>query len=162
MKASIIIPVYNAEKTLDATMESVMHQTVNDFEVILIDDCSTDNSEYVCKKWKASDIRIKYFRNKENSGPSFTRNFGINIAQGEWILFVDSDDLITENFIEKLTSIPNVDLIWGNFEYYYPMNDKIIKTDHNYRGHLSYKEMLKCFASPKDGIGSLCNKAYRR
>ena len=90
---SIIIPVYNREKTLEYCLNSVLQQTMSDFEVIIIDDGSTDNSANICKAYVLQDSRIRYFY-KENGGVSSARNLGILKAKGEWITFVDSDDYI--------------------------------------------------------------------
>lgn len=90
---SIIIPVYNREKTLDYCLNSVLQQNMCDFEVIIIDDGSTDNSADICRNYTLKDNRIHYFY-KENNGVSSARNLGISKAQGQWITFVDSDDYI--------------------------------------------------------------------
>ena len=88
---SIIVPVYNAEKYLDKCIASLVNQTKQELEIVLINDGSTDNSEKIIKKYK--DTRIKYFKNK-NQGIGKTRNFGIEKANGKYIMFVDSDDYI--------------------------------------------------------------------
>ena len=91
MRFSIIIPVYNVEKYLDKCILNVMNQTFTDFEVILIDDGSTDTSGMKCDLISKTDSRIKVFHQK-NSGSSVARNEGIRIANGEYIIFLDSDD----------------------------------------------------------------------
>lgn len=90
---SIIIPVYNREKTLEYCLKSVLQQIMSDFEVILIDDGSTDNSAEICRSHALVDERIHYYY-KENGGVSSARNLGISKSQGKWITFVDSDDFI--------------------------------------------------------------------
>lgn len=90
---SIIIPVYNREKTLEYCLNSVLQQTISDFEVIIIDDGSTDSSVNICKSYALKDNRIHYFY-KANGGVSSARNLGISKARGKWITFVDSDDYI--------------------------------------------------------------------
>ena len=90
---SIIVPVYNAEKFLGNCIESILKQTYCDFELILVDDGSTDKSLNVCESYREKDSRIKVFHNN-NHGVSYTRNYAVSIAQGEFIGFVDSDDLI--------------------------------------------------------------------
>lgn len=99
MKISIITPVYNAAKYLDKTYHSVISQLHKDWEWILIDDRSIDDSWSILKSFKEIDQRIKIFQNPTNSGPSFSRNFGLNNAAGEYIAFLDADD---EWFPEKL------------------------------------------------------------
>lgn len=98
---SVIIPVYNVEKYLSKCLDSIINQTYSNFEVILIDDGSTDNSSNICDKYSKKDKRIKAIHNK-NKGVSFSRNCGLDIASGKYILFIDSDDTIDEDYLEKL------------------------------------------------------------
>ena len=102
-KISVIMPVYNAEKTIERAILSIINQTYNNIELILINDGSTDGTENIMKSYleKGSKIDIKYYFQK-NSGPSIAKNLGIDMAKGEYILFVDSDDTISENYIESL------------------------------------------------------------
>lgn len=100
-KISIIIPVYNTEKYLGTCIESVLNQTYTNFELLLIDDGSTDTSGSICDTYAGKDTRITVYHRK-NEGVSASRNFGLQLASGEYILFVDSDDLILPNYIEKL------------------------------------------------------------
>ena len=100
-KISIIIPVYNAEKYLHRCLNSILSQTFTDFEVLLINDGSPDNSGKICDEYALNDSRIKVFH-KENGGVSSARNFGIDNARGEWITFIDSDDYIQSGYIEGL------------------------------------------------------------
>ena len=88
---SIIVPVYNTEKYLDQCIQSVLAQTYTNWELLLIDDGSTDSSGAICDKYAAEDNRIRVFH-KENGGVSSARNLGLDNAQGEWISFVDADD----------------------------------------------------------------------
>ena len=103
IKVSVIMPVYNAEKTIERAILSIINQTYNNIELILINDGSTDGTESIIKKYieKENKIDIQYYFQK-NSGPSIAKNLGIDIAIGEYILFVDSDDTISENYIESL------------------------------------------------------------
>lgn len=101
MKLSIVVPIYNAEEYLEECIESIINQTFHDFELILVNDGSKDNSLLIAKKWANKDIRIKII-DKENEGVSSARNQGIKIAQGEYIGFVDSDDYINAYMYEKL------------------------------------------------------------
>ena len=100
-KVSIIIPVYNVEKYLRECLDSVVNQTLKDIEIICINDGSKDNSLEILKEYSQKDERIKII-SKENEGLSITRNRGIDIAQGEYIGFVDSDDYIDHSMFEKL------------------------------------------------------------
>lgn len=162
MKASIIIPVYNAAATLEATVRTVLAQSESDFELILVDDCSTDASPAVCKALAAEDARVRYLRNAKNSGPAATRNAGIRAAQGEWLLFVDSDDFVASDYLKCLTSYEDADIVWCNFHYLYTASDRSEPTDHGHRGLLDEKAFLMCYATNSTGCGSMWNKAYRR
>lgn len=98
-KISVIVPMYNVEKYLSLCISSILNQTFKDFELILIDDCSTDNTLKVAESF--SDSRIRILRNEKNSGaPGAVRNIGIDAAQGEYIVFCDSDDAILPEELE--------------------------------------------------------------
>ena len=94
---SIIIPVFNASHYLNDCIQSVLVQTFTHFELLLIDDGSTDNSYEILKKWSLQDNRIKVYH-RHNAGASATRNFGLNISKGDWILFIDSDDVVLPDY----------------------------------------------------------------
>jgi uncharacterized protein (DUF1919 family) len=100
--ASIIIPVYNAEKHLRRCVESLALGQERNIEIILIEDCSQDASWSICLELEEEFPNVSAFRNKRNSGVSFTRNHGLAHAQGEYILFVDSDDWVSEHYAKKL------------------------------------------------------------
>lgn len=99
-RISVIMPAYNAEKTVCDAIESVLRQTHTDFELIVIDDCSSDNTFEVISAFAEKDDRVKVCRNKDNSGVSATRNFGVGMALGEYIAFIDSDDMWREDKLE--------------------------------------------------------------
>jgi len=98
---SIIVPVYNVEKYLRKCIDSIINQTYENIDIILIDDGSTDSSSEICNEYSKKDKRIKVIH-KENRGVSSARNEGIKHARGEWITFIDSDDWIEKNFCEIL------------------------------------------------------------
>ena len=100
-KVSVIVPVYKVEKYLPECIESVLAQTFPDFELLLVDDGSPDNSGKICDDYAARDPRIRVFH-KENGGVSSARNLGLDNARGEWIAFVDSDDTVGEKYLEHL------------------------------------------------------------
>lgn len=98
---SIIVPIYNCEKWLPQCIESLLNQTYPDFEIILIDDGSTDKSLEICQKYAKRDDRIRIYE-KENGGVSSARNLGLSHAIGEWITFVDADDWLAPEVLEQL------------------------------------------------------------
>lgn len=100
-KVSIIVPVYNVEEYLERCINSILKQTLKDIEIILVNDGSTDRSREICKEYLKKDKRIMLI-NKKNGGLSSARNEGIKKASGEYIAFVDSDDIICENMMEIL------------------------------------------------------------
>ena len=100
-KVSIIMPVYNAEKYLREAIESVLRQTYTDFELLLIDDKSTDNSKQICREYAKTDRRIVLLENNsESHGPGATRNVGLNYATGEYVYFMDADDWADKSLLE--------------------------------------------------------------
>lgn len=101
---SVIMPVYNTEVHLNQSIQSVLEQTFSDFELILVNDGSTDNSLDLCEESAKTDHRIRVI-NKENEGPSATRNRGIKEAAGNYLCFIDSDDEYKNNYLEKLYSL---------------------------------------------------------
>ncbi len=98
---SVVVPIYNVEKYLRLCLDSLLMQTYTNFEVLMINDGSPDDSANICKEYLAKDRRFQYFE-KENSGPSDTRNYGIDHSKGEYITFVDSDDWLKESFLADL------------------------------------------------------------
>ena len=101
---SCILPVYNVEEYLYECIESIVNQTYKNIEILLIDDGSTDNSSNICEKWKKKDNRIVVIH-KENGGASSARNFGLDIMKGDWINFIDSDDIIHSQYIQLLLQV---------------------------------------------------------
>lgn len=117
-RVSIILPVYNKEEYLDNTLSLLITQSFQDWELIIIDDGSTDNSSKIARKYAFSDDRIKVI-SQENKGVSAARNQGISSASGEWIWFVDADDMPDKKFLRNifLHNVPNdIDIIVGNYE----------------------------------------------
>ena len=107
MKISVIVPVFNAEKFLDACLESLLIQTLKDFEVLLVDDCSTDNSVAVAENFlERFGGRLKIISLPTNTGGgAVPRNVGLNFACGEYVCFLDSDDLLVDNALETLYTL---------------------------------------------------------
>jgi len=101
LKVSVIVPVYNVEKYLPCCIDSLLHQTLKDIEIILVDDGSPDNCPALCDEYAKQDHRVRVIH-KKNAGLGYARNSGIEIATGEYITFVDSDDYVDLNTYQKL------------------------------------------------------------
>lgn len=127
---SVIVPIYNVEEYLPECIESLISQTYDNLEIILVDDGSSDNCGKICDTYAQKDNRIKVIH-KENGGFSDARNAGINIASGEFISFVDSDDFVDAKYIEHLMTALNLfdaDISIGNLIIY---DSKINKKNVN-------------------------------
>ena len=98
-KVSIIVPIYNASEYLSKSIESILNQSYENLEIILIDDASTDSSKEIIKKYALKDTRIKPFYSEVNQGVSRTRNIGLKSVSGDYVFFMDSDDIIIKNAI---------------------------------------------------------------
>ena len=123
---SVIIPIYNVEKYLRVCVDSVLEQTYRDLKIILVDDGSTDSCGRICEEFAGKDSRIQVIH-KENGGLSDARNAGLALADGAFILYLDSDDYLVTDAVEKLMKIQEksgADIVFGNFFYTYP--------DHEY------------------------------
>ena len=101
-KISVIVPVYKVEKYLDKCLDSLVNQTYDNLEIIVVNDCSPDNSESIIKKYKSKYKNIVYVKNEKNGGLSFSRNAGIAKSTGEYLGFVDSDDYVPYDYYESL------------------------------------------------------------
>lgn len=119
-KVSVIVPVYNTEKYLRRCLNSLVNQTIEDIEIIVINDCSPDNSKEILKEYeKKYKDKIKVFHNKTNKGIGYNRNYGIKKATGEYIGFVDSDDYLDIDNLEKMYNFAknnDVDLVICNLK----------------------------------------------
>lgn len=125
---SIIIPVYNKEEYLETCINSISKQSVKDIEIILVDDGSTISCAEACDKFAAADKRIKVIH-QANGGPAKARNTGIKIASGKYIMFVDSDDFISENALEGILKEIRKgypDIVIGNIDYINEINKNIV------------------------------------
>lgn len=162
---SIIVPVYNVENYLSATIESILQQSYDNFEIILVNDGSTDSSGTICDEWLLKDHRIRVFH-KNNGGLSSSRNVGLELAQGDYIAFIDSDDLVEGSMLEEMASILDKDITIGivscsistfidgsdNFKTFLNAGSSDIYSFYDY-----YRLVLQ---HKKDN--SVCNKLYRK
>ena len=137
---SVIIPSYNREKTIARAVNSILNQTFNDFELILVDDGSSDDSGKICDEYAEKDMRVRVIH-KQNGGVSSARNIGIEAARGEYICFVDSDDYLEKDYLEVLLETkrkyPDFDNIWCGFytvrDYYKNKKETVVaEKDKNY------------------------------
>ncbi len=141
---SIITPSYKSEKFISKTIESVLNQTYKNWEMIIIDDCSPDNSNKIIEKYIKEDNRIKLIKLSKNSGPAVARNVGIKEAKGRFIAFLDSDDIWLPEKLEKQISFMEQKNLPMTYSSYY-----IIDEEDNPLGEyivepvLTYKELLK-------------------
>ncbi len=128
---SVIMPVYKVENFLADSINSVLNQTYSNFELILVDDCSPDNSPAICDEYAQKDDRIKVIHLEQNGGLGNARNNGIDNAVGEYILFLDSDDTFDNNMFEALTDSlqknPAQIVMFGLVEDHYDKNGNIYK-----------------------------------
>lgn len=142
---SIVTPVYNAEKFISETIDSVIMQTYENWELILVDDCSSDKSASIIDKYVKNDSRVKYIKNKENSGAAVSRNAGIELANGQYIAFVDSDDVWKSEKLEKqLSFMKENDYAFTFTAYRYVLEDGTV-TDKiaNTVEKIDYNGLLK-------------------
>jgi glycosyltransferase involved in cell wall biosynthesis len=98
---SIIMPAHNAERTVTESVKSVLDQINREWELIIIDDCSSDGTRELCKSFSESDSRVRVLSNKTNRGVAYSRNRGVETARGEWVAFLDSDDVWRKDKLEK-------------------------------------------------------------
>ncbi|WP_407536954.1 glycosyltransferase family 2 protein [Cetobacterium somerae] len=157
IKISIIMPIYNLENYLEKCLESVLNQTLKEIEVICIDDGSTDNSLKILRKYK--DERIKIFT-KENGGVSSARNYGLKVARGEYIGFVDGDDFIEVDMYQKLyrNAITNKsDIVICNIKYIFSENNYKIFSE-NFLGVKKIKTNKELFNIK----GYVWNKIFKK
>lgn len=115
---SVIVPVYNAEKTLQQCVDSILSQEFKDFELLLIDDGSKDSSPAICDEYARQDERVHVFH-KPNGGVSSARNLGLDNAKGKWVAFIDADDYITEGYFDGISEHDEDVLIKGYMKFGY-------------------------------------------
>lgn len=142
---SVITPVYNAAAFIEKTVQSVLNQTYTNIEHILVDDCSTDNSEAIITEMIAKDSRIKYIKLEENSGAAVARNVGIANARGQFVAFIDSDDVWRTDKLEKQISYMQDNkyaFTYTNFEMI-SEDGLVLNTKVPLPKRLDYKGLLK-------------------
>ena len=140
---SVIVPVYKVEKFLDRCINSIIQQTFTNLEIILVDDGSPDRSGEICDEWKMKDKRIRVIH-KENGGLSDARNKGLDVATGDYVAFIDSDDFVAENYLEKIYR-PDEEMVIGGVAKV-DINGKVIERICPYLdGNVYIEDMAKTF-----------------
>ena len=138
IKISIIVPIYNAEEYLDRCLDSVLEQSFTSYEVIMVDDGSTDSSPSICDRYSETDPRFKIIH-KSNGGVSTARNAGLDQAIGEYIMFLDSDDALLPDALERMMEdISDEDLVFAGYAKFIggvPQKENIPYKTRSYRGH---------------------------
>ena len=161
IKVSIIVPVYNSETFIDRCLKSLQEQTLKDIEIICIDDCSTDNSvEIIRNQYVNKDNRFSIYENKESKFAGGSRNFGISIAKGEYIAFIDSDDYVDLDFYERLynnAKMHNADIVIGGIKII-DANTNALGKECNYNYECEY---LPEKILPKIKEGVCWDKIYK-
>ena len=159
-KVSILIPVYNVGKYLKRCMDSILNQTYDNFEIVLVDDCSTDNSLEICYEYEKKDSRVKVIKKPTHTVLSDVRNVGVESSDGDYLMFVDSDDYVCNNFVEEMVKAiedNNVDVVRckaikykkdgkTQVESFYGLEGKVISGDN-------IKSIIPYFTTYNKNIG---------
>lgn len=165
MKFSVIIPVYNSSATIERCTNSILDGEFSDFELILIDDGSSDNSLEICELLASRDSRIIVIH-QANQGAASARNNGIRKSRGEYLCFIDSDDTVTNDYLYTINDYCEKfypDIIWFNMRCIDENDVELFSSHHGSSStQISQKEYLECFFGMNVNIGSMCSKAYRR
>lgn len=162
-KLSVIVPIYNLEQCISGTIESILSQTFQDFELILVDDGSTDASADICKRHAELDLRLRIVE-QTNRGVSAARNLGLKYASGEYVGFVDGDDLLDENMYETLIQcieMESADLGQGKICVKKDRYENEVHTQSKYSA-FNCKDALQLFLQDRIITGSVCDKIFRR
>ena len=163
---SVVIPVYNVEKYLPECLESVLRQTYRNIEIILIDDGSTDKSGKICQEYVDKYSQFKYIQ-QPNGGVSMARNRGMEVANGEYIMFVDSDDFLQNDAVENLVGYisEDVDVISGKLSSYHSVGYDIVNENRNVKYDDSFilrESSENIIVSMLTDENSPCGKLFRR
>ena len=167
---SVIIPVYNAEKTIARCIDSVLEQTYQDFEILLIDDGSTDGGGEICKTYADKDNRVRYIK-KENGGVSTARNRGIDEAKGKYLSFIDSDDWFEPVTLDRLVTTAekhNADMVIPRTRMYFCKPDgsfdKYVYNDDDFDMLVIGSDIAGNFEKLRESwaLYSTCGRLYRK
>lgn len=164
---SIIIPSYNRRKYLEEAIESVLKQTYENKEIIIVDDCSKDGTEeYITEKYR-NNTRIKFYKNKENSGAGVSRKNGYDKSKGNYIIFMDDDDYYTnDDFIERAIEIlklkENISIVSSSSMIEYVNEGRMIESIMNIEGEISNVEYLSSFQQKYMKSNSTFTTVFRK
>ena len=164
-KVSIIVPVYNSGKYLKTCLDSIVRGTLKDIEIIAIDDCSTDSSLLILEEYAKKDSRIKVYHNEKNLGQGASRNRGLDVARGEYIGFVDSDDYVSCTMYENMYNIAietNAPLVITYIDYVYDdsffnKTPTLLEDVFSFNPHDKDRKHVIPYETP-----SSCTKLYKR
>ena len=157
-RISIIVPVYKAENFLHKCLDSILSQSFEDYEVILINDGSPDNSGIICDRYATEDDRIRVIH-QQNKGVSAARNAGIHMAQGEWLCFIDSDDYVSKTYLEDFMKLHSADLLLQG--YVTEIQDMVV-ADHSLNKEYRSLEDVIVEAEEQQILNSPCFKLFKR
>ena len=163
---SIIIPIYNAERYLDKCLKSILAQDYKNYEVLMINDGSTDGSVVICNKYQEQDGRFKTIH-KTNGGSASARNMGLDLAIGEYLTFIDADDFVSEDYLFRLWTVAEqyeADIVQCKFQKVYSDKQRHITESKNPVIISSNLEVLKAFCGKAEylSVAVLWNKIYKR
>lgn len=144
-KVSVITASYNAGRFIEETIKSVLEQTYDNLELIIVDDCSTDNTEEIVKKYMKIDLRVKFYKLEKNSGAAVVRNTALEKAKGRFIAFLDSDDVWDRDKLEKQINFMKKNNYGFSFTSYRLMSEKGLLLNKEVRvpSQIKYEELLK-------------------
>lgn len=161
---SVIVPIYNSEKYLSGCIDSILKQSYKNFELLLIDDGSTDKSEDIIKNYLSCYENIRYFKLK-HTGVFRARNFGVQHSSGEWISFIDSDDFISDHFFIDLIAPTKYDKeidVSINSYYIYKENCSFPAIDKRHEGYLGVEDRFLFILKSEPSSPFLWNRIYRK
>lgn len=164
-KISVIVPVYNVENYIDKCIKSLLHQSIDDFEILLIDDGSTDNSGAICDEYAKKSDKVKVIH-KKNRGLSSARNYGLQIAEGEFVSFVDSDDWIHKDMYLKLYKIAkkyDADIALSGYLKIYDETEEInANKDNSVKVFTNIEALNNLYNDKYKETVICCNKIFKK
>lgn len=163
---SVIIPVYNTEKYISKCIQSVLQQTYTDFEIVIVNDCSQDDSQNLVDKFQLSDSRIRSYTNIQNIGLGGSRNFGIKHARGRYIVFLDSDDWLEKNMLQlvfEALEITQAEMAIFRYYLHYSSQNYSYPTKSLYKRLRIKSNVFSLKSCPNIfDITSSCMKVYKK